>query len=203
MTVAVHLDRQIVAVKPGSALDLNFGLAVDVGTTTLVMDLVDLDSGKTLDTEAALNSQVRRGADVISRITYVYGDPGKAAELRDLLLGTLNEMIGRLLGRKQVPPDSVHEVVISGNTVMSHLLLGVPVDTLATAPYHAVFSRAPVAFRLRGRAGGQPRRPGLFFAQHHELCRRGYLLGAAGFPDALERRPFPAHRPGDERGDRP
>ncbi len=82
MTVAVHLDREIVAVKPGIALDLNFGLAVDVGTTTLVMDLVDLDSGKTLDTEAALNSQVRRGADVISRITYVYGDPGKAAELQ-------------------------------------------------------------------------------------------------------------------------
>ena len=101
VTVAVHLDREIVAVKPGIALDLNFGLAVDVGTTTLVMDLVDLDSGKTLDTEAALNSQVRRGADVISRITYVYGDPGKAAELRDLLLGTLNEMIGRLLGRNQ------------------------------------------------------------------------------------------------------
>jgi uncharacterized 2Fe-2S/4Fe-4S cluster protein (DUF4445 family) len=144
VTVAVHLDKEIVAVKPGSDLDRNFGLAVDVGTTTLVMDLVDLDSGKTIDTEAALNSQVRRGADVISRITYVYGNPGRAAELRDLLLGTLNEMVGRLLERAQVPPDSVHEVIISGNTVMSHLLLAVPVDTLATAPYHAVFSRAPV-----------------------------------------------------------
>jgi uncharacterized 2Fe-2S/4Fe-4S cluster protein (DUF4445 family) len=144
VTVAVYLDREIVAVEPGSTLDLNLGLAVDVGTTTLVMDLLDLDSGKTLDTEAALNSQVRRGADVISRITYAYGDPRKAAELRDLLLGTLNEMIGRLLGRNQAPPGSVHEAVISGNTVMSHLLLGVPVDTLATAPYHAVFSRAPV-----------------------------------------------------------
>jgi uncharacterized 2Fe-2S/4Fe-4S cluster protein (DUF4445 family) len=53
-------------------------------------------------------------------------------------------MIGRLLGRSKVPSESVHEVVIAGNTVMSHLLLGVPVDSLATAPYHAVFSRGPV-----------------------------------------------------------
>jgi len=144
VTVAVHLDKEIVAVVPGSASGLNFGLAVDVGTTTLVMDLLDLDSGKTIDTEAALNSQVRCGADVISRITYAYGHPGKAVELRDLVLGTLNEMVGRLLGRSKVPPESVHEVVISGNTVMSHLILGVPVDSLATAPYQAVFSRAPV-----------------------------------------------------------
>jgi len=144
VTVAVHLDKEIIAVEPGSALDRNFGLAVDVGTTTLVMDLLDLDSGRTLDTEAALNGQVRLGADVISRITYAYGNPAKAAELRRLVLGTLNDMIGRLLDRKKIDRDSVHEVVISGNTAMSHLLLGVPVDTLAAAPYHAVFSRAPV-----------------------------------------------------------
>src|SRR5690606_25839100 len=85
LTAAVYLDRDIIALEPGSALDRNFGLAVDVGTTTLVMDLLDLDTGRTLDTEAAINGQVRRGADVVSRITYVHGDPGKAAELRDLL----------------------------------------------------------------------------------------------------------------------
>jgi len=143
VTVAVHAESEIIAVEPGDTLEANFGLAIDVGTTTLVMDLVDLDSGKTLDTEAALNSQVKLGADVISRITYAYGNPSKAAELRALVLETLNGMIGRLLGRNAVGRSSVYEVVVSGNTVMTHLLLGVPVDTLATAPYHAVFSRAP------------------------------------------------------------
>jgi uncharacterized 2Fe-2S/4Fe-4S cluster protein (DUF4445 family) len=143
VTVAVHGESEIIAVEPGSTLSANLGLAIDVGTTTLVMDLVDLDTGKTLDTEAALNGQVRRGADVVSRITYAYGNLQRAAELRSLVLETLNGMIGRLLARSRIARDSVYEVVVSGNTVMSHLLLGVPVDTLATAPYHAVFSRPP------------------------------------------------------------
>ncbi len=162
VTVAVHFDSRVIAVEPGSALDRNFGLAVDVGTTTLVMDLLDLDTGRTVDTEAALNSQVRRGADVISRITYAYGNPGKAAELRGLVLGDLNGMIGRLLDRNGARPESVREAVISGNTVMSHLLLGVPVDTLATAPYHAVFSRAPVSPAAEAGLAVNPRAPVYF-----------------------------------------
>jgi uncharacterized 2Fe-2S/4Fe-4S cluster protein (DUF4445 family) len=143
VTVAVHREKEVIAVEPGNTVDRNFGLAVDVGTTTLVMDLIDLDSGRTLDTEAALNGQVKRGADVISRIAYACGDSGKAAELRDLVLDALNGMIGRLLARNRVDPSSVYEIAVSGNTAMNHLLLGAPVETLATAPYHALFSRIP------------------------------------------------------------
>ncbi len=156
VTVAVHREKEVIAIEPGNTLDRNFGLAVDAGTTTLVMDLVDLVSGKTLDTEAAINSQVKRGADVISRITYAFGDPGKAAELRDLVLDALNRMIGRLLTRNRVDPSSVYEIVVSGNTAMNHFLLGAPVETLATAPYYALFSRLPlmtaaeVGFRVLG-----------------------------------------------------
>lgn len=143
VTVTVHREKEIIAIEPGNTLDRNFGLAVDVGTTTLVMDLVDLDSGRTVDTEAGLNSQVKRGADVISRIAYAFGDPAKAIELRELILGSLNGMVGRLLSRSRLDPSSVYEIVISGNTAMNHLLLGAPVETLATAPYHALFSRIP------------------------------------------------------------
>ncbi len=156
VTVAVHREKEVIAIEPGNTLDRDFGLAVDAGTTTLVMDLVDLVSGKTLDTEAAINSQVKRGADVISRITYAFGDPGKAAELRDLVLDALNRMIGRLLARNRVDPSSVYEIVVSGNTAMNHFLVGAPVETLATAPYHALFSRLPimtaaeVGFRILG-----------------------------------------------------
>jgi uncharacterized 2Fe-2S/4Fe-4S cluster protein (DUF4445 family) len=144
VTAVVHLEKEVVSVEIGNTVGRTFGLAVDLGTTTLVLDLVDLDSGKTLDTEAALNSQVSRGADVISRITYAFGDAAKAAELKKLALETLNGMIGRLLARNRLDRFSVYEVVISGNTVMSHILAGVPVDTLATAPYQALFSRLPV-----------------------------------------------------------
>jgi uncharacterized 2Fe-2S/4Fe-4S cluster protein (DUF4445 family) len=143
VTVIVHRESEVIAVEPGNTLGQNFGLAIDVGTTTLVMELVDVESGRTLDMEAALNSQSKRGADVISRLTYALSETKNAAELRDLVLGTLSQMARRLLVRNRVSPGSVYEVVVSGNTAMSHLLLGVPVDTLATAPYHAVFSRLP------------------------------------------------------------
>jgi len=155
VTVAVHSDGEIISVEAGAGSP-NLGLAIDVGTTTLVMDLVDLDSGKTIDTEAALNGQAGRGADVISRISYAYGKPDRVAELRKLALGTLNEMIGRLLGRRGLLPRSVGEVVVSGNTVMSHVLLGVSVDTLATAPYYAVFSRGPAVSAAEAGFNVQP-----------------------------------------------
>ena len=143
VTVTVHRESQVLAIEPGNTLGQNFGLAVDVGTTTLVMELVDVESGRTLDMEAALNSQSRRGADVISRLTYALAEAKNAAELRELVLETLNQMARRLLLRNRISPASVYEVVVSGNTAMSHLLLGVPVETLARAPFHAVFSRLP------------------------------------------------------------
>ncbi|OGD21305.1 MAG: hypothetical protein A2Y69_06470 [Candidatus Aminicenantes bacterium RBG_13_59_9] len=143
VTVTVHEESEVLAVEPGNTVDRNLGLAVDVGTTTLVMELVDVESGRTLDLEAALNSQSRRGADVISRLSFALEEKKNAAELRDLVLESLNQMARRLLHRNRVSPDSVYEAVISGNTAMGHLLLGVPVDSLAAAPYEAVFSRLP------------------------------------------------------------
>lgn len=142
-TIVVHREEEVIAVEPGTTLGLNFGLAIDVGTTTLVMELVDVESGKTIDLEASLNSQSARGADVISRLSHALAGPEKAAELRTLVLESLNQLVRRLLARNRVSSSSVYEAVISGNTAMNHLLLGVPVDTLARAPYHAVFSRLP------------------------------------------------------------
>ncbi len=143
VTAVVHREREILALEPGYTVGRSFGLAIDVGTTTLVMELVDLDSGKTLDMEAAINQQVKRGADVVSRISYCYENSEHAAELQSLVLETLNSMIGRLLARSRIDRESVYEAVIAGNTVMTHLLLEIPVRSLARAPYEAVFSRLP------------------------------------------------------------
>ncbi|MEW5901825.1 MAG: ASKHA domain-containing protein [Acidobacteriota bacterium] len=144
VTVSVYREKEVIDVEPGNTQGRNFGLAIDVGTTTLVMELVNCDTGQTLDMEAALNSQVKHGADVISRISHALAGPKNAAELRELVLATLNQMIRRLLVRNRVSPASAYEVVISGNTTMNHLLLGVPIRSLAAAPYHASFSRLPV-----------------------------------------------------------
>ncbi len=142
-TATVYREKEMIAVEPGDTTEENYGLAVDIGTTTLVMDLVDLNTGRTLATEAALNGQAKRGADVVSRISYASAGPGYAAELRSLVMDSLNQMARRVLSRSRVAPASVYEVVVSGNTTMNHLLLGIPVETLAVAPYHAVFSRLP------------------------------------------------------------
>jgi uncharacterized 2Fe-2S/4Fe-4S cluster protein (DUF4445 family) len=143
VTVTVYRETEVIDLEPGDTTGQNFGLAVDAGTTTLVMELVDVESGRTLDMEAAFNSQSGRGADVISRISYALSGRKNATELRDLILGTLNQMARRLLARNRISPASVYEVVLSGNTAMGHLLLGVPVDTLARAPYQAAYSRLP------------------------------------------------------------
>jgi uncharacterized 2Fe-2S/4Fe-4S cluster protein (DUF4445 family) len=142
-TATVYREKEMIAVEPGDTTEENHGLAVDIGTTTLVMDLVDLNTGRTLATEAAFNGQAKRGADVVSRISYASAGPGYAAELRSLVLDSLNQMVRQVLSRSRVSPASVYEVHASGNTTMNHLLLGIPVETLAVSPYHAVFSRLP------------------------------------------------------------
>ena len=143
VTAVLHRDKEIIDLRPATEACGSYGLAIDVGTTTLVIELVELDTGKTVDTEATLNSQASRGADVISRLAYAISGHEKAAELRNLVLDTLNCLVNDLLQRNRVRPSSVYEIVISGNTAMNHLLLGVPVNSLALAPYHAVFSRLP------------------------------------------------------------
>ena len=143
VTVVLHRDKEIIDLQPATEACGTFGLAIDVGTTTLVMELVELDTGRTMDTQAALNAQASRGADVISRITYAVSGHEKAAELRALVVDTLNRLISQILQRNRVRPSCVYEIVVSGNTAMNHLLLGVPVNSLALAPYHAVFSRLP------------------------------------------------------------
>lgn len=152
----VHRDKEILSLEPASASTRILGLAVDVGTTTLVIELVDLESGKTLDAAAALNDQARRGADVVSRISQAMAGSANALELRRLVLESLRRLIGQLLRRNRVPASSLYEIVVSGNTSMNHLLLGVPVDSIGVSPYHAVFSRLPY---LSAKEVGLPSHP--------------------------------------------
>jgi len=143
VAVIVHRDKEILDVRRASRAPRLSGLPLDVGTTTLVVELVDLETGKAVDTRADLNGQASRGADVMSRITYALSGREKAEELRALVLDSLNRLISQILRKNRIPLSSVYEIVVSANTAMNHLLLGVPVHSLAAAPYHAVFSRLP------------------------------------------------------------
>ncbi|MGC4051125.1 MAG: ASKHA domain-containing protein [Paludibaculum sp.] len=124
-TASILSDEQSVALEPRNG----FGAVVDLGTTTLVVQLVDLSTGEVLGVETALNPQARYGADVMSRIQYDLGHPGV---LMDLIRRELGAMIRRL-----AQDDALEEVLLVGNTAMHHLFCGLSVEPLASVPFES------------------------------------------------------------------
>ncbi len=112
------------------------GIAVDIGTTTVVARLMDLAQGRCLATQAALNPQVAFGDDVISRISYARSDT-ELGRLHDAIIGCVNDLIARLCREAAVDDSRIYEACIVGNTTMNHLFLRLPVEQLGQAPYRA------------------------------------------------------------------
>ena len=108
------------------------GLAVDLGTTNIAAALIDISSGRVVATGASENPQSIFGADVISRLTLAVRDSGAARELQCAAVQAIAELAGQLTGGCL---ESVAEVAVVGNSVMQHLLLGLPLTSLASAPY--------------------------------------------------------------------
>jgi len=113
-----------------------FGLAVDVGTTTVVAKLIDMEDGRCLATQATTNPQDRYGDDVISRITYAQTDV-KLAELHTLIIECINKLITQLCNQSQIDTTDIYEMCVVGNTTMNHIFLKLPVRQLGQAPYKA------------------------------------------------------------------
>ncbi|MFB3818786.1 MAG: ASKHA domain-containing protein [Candidatus Methylomirabilales bacterium] len=124
--------RRVIELSAGVARPAAHGLAVDLGTTTVAAQLVDLADGRILGTATGYNRQVRRGADIISRIDYAR-TPDRQAELRALALATINGLIGELAA--EVPRERIRAACLAGNTTMIHLLLGLPPRHIREAPY--------------------------------------------------------------------
>lgn len=143
VTAVMAADR-LIAVEPGRTAGRLYGVAFDLGTTTIMGSLHDLSSGETLAVEAATNPQNVYGADVISRITYAASGGAAARErLQRKLTGALNEIIAALIRGTGVASGEIYEAVAVGNTTMSHLFLGVDPTYLAPAPFVPAF-RGPV-----------------------------------------------------------
>jgi uncharacterized 2Fe-2S/4Fe-4S cluster protein (DUF4445 family) len=112
------------------------GVAVDIGTTTVVARLINMADGRCLATEAALNPQTKYGDDVVSRIAYAETD-NKLAELQKAIVDCVNQLIGRLCKKAKIESDRIFEVCAVGNTTMNHIFLKLPVKQLGQAPYKA------------------------------------------------------------------
>jgi len=116
--------------------DKIFGVAVDIGTTTVVAKLIDMTNGKHLATQAALNPQTRYGDDVISRINYAQTDAG-LAELHALIIDCINQLIAQLCKQTSTNPMDIYEMCVVGNTTMNHIFLKLPVAQLGRIPFKA------------------------------------------------------------------
>ncbi len=113
-----------------------YGVAVDIGTTTVVAKLVDMTTGLSLATEAILNPQTRFGDDVISRISYAQTESG-LVELHETIVVCIDGLIARLCESASITAGDIYEICAVGNTTMNHLLLKHPVEQLGRAPYAA------------------------------------------------------------------
>jgi uncharacterized 2Fe-2S/4Fe-4S cluster protein (DUF4445 family) len=143
ITAVIYKDSEIIAVEKGDTTENNYGLAVDIGTSTLVVELVDLNTGKSIGTQTSNNSQMKFGSDIVSRISSAYMDPKNLGKLQEVIVGDLNRMTKQVLSKNKVKSNHVYEIALAGNAPMNHFLLGIPVNSLALAPFHSAFQTLP------------------------------------------------------------
>lgn len=131
----VFNDTRILTVEAGNTEDSNYGVAVDIGTTTVVAYLLDLTSGKKVGVASGLNVQKAYGQDVISRINHTLTDENGLETLHRGIIGQLNELIASLTANHGIEPKSIYSMTIAGNSTMMHLAAGIPPKNIAAAPF--------------------------------------------------------------------
>ena len=132
---AVVVDDALIAVEPGDTTARRFGIAFDLGTTTVVATLLDLSTGTPAAVDSVLNAQQPFGADVITRISATMLDPANLDRLAGLARDTLAGLASSVCQAGGVDPAEVYEVAVAGNATMTHLLLGIDPEPLGVAPF--------------------------------------------------------------------
>ena len=141
VTVAVHASRQIVAVWPGFKEHV-YGLAVDVGSTTIAAHLCHLASGEVVASAGVMNPQIRFGEDLMSRVSYVMMNPGGDKDMTTAVRAALNELALDVASQAGITPQDILEATFVGNPIMHHLLLGINPVELGGAPFALATDRA-------------------------------------------------------------
>jgi uncharacterized 2Fe-2S/4Fe-4S cluster protein (DUF4445 family) len=155
LTAVIDISRVIQQIEPAGAIrviDLQpglvdeysalWGVAIDIGTTTVTLWLVDLISGQVKAQVSEYNGQIARGEDVISRIVFA-GKEGGAEELRHRVLDTINGLLVTACRRVKTEPQAVVKATIAGNSTMMHLLLGIPASSIRLSPFVTAVNQPP------------------------------------------------------------
>ncbi len=138
------LARKITAIRPPAAADSSLGLAIDVGTSTVAVQLVDLDSGEVVGRAIRRNGQIAYGEDVISRIVWTQKGPEQLQNMHRAIIDTLNELFSYLYNEHNAAPDEVIAASIAGNATMINFLLGIDATPIRRTPHTPPATEMPV-----------------------------------------------------------
>ena len=140
---AVIRGNEVIQIEAGDTTNVLYGVAIDIGTTTVVCTLVDMLTGKELAHASMINAQKHFGLDVLTRITYELEHPEDGAlKLQKALVDSINDMIGDLCKQTGIQREDVYEIAVGANCTMMHTLLGIDATSIGKAPYAPVFVRA-------------------------------------------------------------
>lgn len=147
VTVAIHNDNEIIAVWPGFR-DRLYGMAVDVGSTTIAAHLCDMRSGEVVASAGRMNPQIRFGEDLMSRVSYIMLNDGGEHELIRVVREAINALAEELAGTADILVQDIVEMTVVGNPIMQHLVLGYDPRELGQAPF-ALASDSAVSVQAR------------------------------------------------------
>jgi uncharacterized 2Fe-2S/4Fe-4S cluster protein (DUF4445 family) len=160
---AVIVDEELIAVEPGDTSARRHAIAFDLGTTTVVATLLDLESGQPLAVRSMLNRQQPFGGDVISRISATMMDADALGELQDRAQSTLAELAREVCEEAGVAPEQVYEITLCGNVTMTQLALGIDPEPLSMAPFVVAAHELPPARAADFGVPVHPRAPAFVF----------------------------------------
>ncbi|GAA0778102.1 ASKHA domain-containing protein [Clostridium subterminale] len=139
----VFNGSELIALETGDTTEFLYGVAIDIGTTTVVAALIDMNNGEELVTASRINPQKKFGLDVLTRITYELEHPeGSEEELQKTIVKAINEMVEELCSEGKVKKENIYEISIAANCTMMHFLLGVDATSIGKSPYAPLFTKA-------------------------------------------------------------
>ncbi|HUD24306.1 MAG TPA: ASKHA domain-containing protein [Burkholderiaceae bacterium] len=171
LLTVTSFNGRVIDLEPGDTTAHSYGMAFDIGTTSIVGSLLNLATGEQLASVSGLNPQAQYGGDLMSRIAYAQFDDKKLQTLRGKILSSINEFINQACTEAGVRPDNLYKIVVVGNTCMHHIFLGIDVSYVGLAPYAPVV-RDPLVFEARDLP--------LKAAPHARICMLPIVAGFVG-----------------------
>ena len=141
ITLTLWNDNEIIECEPSDTTENNYGIAFDIGTTTIVGYLINLDNGKVYSLASKLNSQTAYGEDVITRLSFIKNDENGLQKLNLAVLNDLNNIISKVCEKSKIKSSQIYEATIVGNSVMHHIFLNLDPINIGLSPYIPVIQK--------------------------------------------------------------